>query len=321
MTAATLTSASRAGSRPIGRVRLSRALAAVPAVIGSLLLLTVLFGWLGRWEAPVLLGWLASGALVRSSVGERMAVRVGWGFRRPSTSETAALAPLWAAAIRQTGTVAGDVDLYVQRCGKANAYTAGARSVAVTTGVLRHFEAHRLTEEQVVAVLVHELGHYATRATRWGLVALWLAAPWRLATRSLVRIELALCGRQPRPLLALVMCAGVVMAVVQAVTQQNWIVAGVLAGVTALSVVCPLADAAVSRRDEWVADRFTADHGLARPLAAALRALHGDHHAPFGWLRRLLASHPDLDRRIDALLAPVAEADREDHVIVTVGSA
>lgn len=304
MIAAFRTSVLRAGSPAIGRVGLWRALAAAPAMIASLLLLTVLFGWLGRWEAAVLLGWLASGALASIPLGERIVVRAGCGFRRPCASEAAALAPLWAAAIRQAGTVATDVDLYVQRCERANAYAAGARSVAVTTGVLRHFEEHRLSEEQVVAVLGHELGHYATRASRWGLVALWLAAPWRLALRLLVRIELTLCGWQPRPLLALVMCAGVVVAVVRAVTQRDWMVAGVLLGVTALTVLCPLTDAAVSRRAEWAADRFAADHGLARPLAGALRAIHGDHYTGSGWPRRVLASHPEVERRIDALLAP-----------------
>lgn len=303
MATAFRTSVPGATSRQIGRVQLWRTLAATPAMIGSLLLLTVLFGWLGRWEAPVLLGWLASGALMRSSVGERIAVCVGCGFRRPSTPEAATLAPPWAAALLQTGTGAADVDLYVQRCETANAYAAGARSVAVTTGVLHRYQARQLTEEQVVAVLVHELGHHATQATRWGLVALWLAAPWRLAVRLLVRGELALGGRQPQPLLAFVIGAGLVVAVVQAVTQRNWVVAGVLAGLTALTVICPLADAAVSRRGEWSADRFAADHGFARPLAAALRRLHGDP-APSGWVKRLLASHPAVDRRINALLTP-----------------
>lgn len=298
------TSGSPAMSARIGGVGLWRALAAAPAMIGSLLLLVVLFGWLGRAEALVLLGWLASAALVRSPVGERLTVRVGCGFRRPSIAQAAALAPLWAAAIRRSGTVAADVDLYVQPRRAANAYAAGARSVAVTTGVLAEYQAHRLTEQQVVAVLLHELGHQATQATRWGLVVLWLSAPWRLATRSLVRIELALCGRQPRPLLAVVICVGVIVAVARAVSQGNWLLAVVLSGVAVMCVSCPLVDAAASRRAEFVADRFAADHGLAVPLVAALRVLDGERSASLGWLQRMLASHPAVDRRIDALLAP-----------------
>ncbi len=68
-------------------------------------------------------------------------------------------------------------------------------------------------------------------------------------------------------------------------------------------MLCPLLDAAVSRRAELAADRFAADHGLALQLAAALSALDDGRCAASGWLRRLLASHPTPDRRISALLA------------------
>jgi STE24 endopeptidase len=277
--------------------------AATPAMSGSLLLLTVLFGWLGRWEALVLLAWLASGAAVCTPAGERLAVRAGCGFHRPSGAQAAALAPLWEAALRRTGTAAGDVDLYVQRSHQDNAYTAGGRSVAVTTGVLEGYLAHRLTEDQFVAVLVHELGHYATRATRFALLAVWLAMPWRVAARLVLASVRVLCGRQPRSLLVVVVCAGVGVAVVQAIVQRDWLVAVVVTGVAVLTVSCPLAAAAASRRAEFVADRFAADQGLAVPLAAALRALGGERSAAHGRLQRTLASHPAVDRRIDALLA------------------
>ena len=58
---------------------------------GSLLLLLVLFGWMGQWEGLVLLGWLASGAAVFTRSGERVAVTAGCGFRRPSAAQAAAL--------------------------------------------------------------------------------------------------------------------------------------------------------------------------------------------------------------------------------------
>lgn len=295
------------------RAGLVRTGTAVPAMLGSLLLLVVLFGWLGRWEAPVLLAWLASGVIVATRAGERVAVRTGCGFRRPSTAQAAALAPLWAAALRQTGIAAGDVDLYVQHSRQANAYAAGGRSVAVTAGVLDAYAAHRLTGEEFVAVLVHELGHHATRATRYALVSMWLAMPWRLAARLVIAVALGLSGRQPRPSLAVVVCAGVGVAVVQAVSRRNWLVAGVLAGVAVLMVLCPLVDAAASRRAEFVADQFAAHRGLAVPLAAALRTLDGQRSASDGWLPRILASHPAVDQRIDALHVPRRSSRPDDH--------
>jgi Peptidase family M48 len=72
------------------------------------------------------------------------------------------------------------------------------------------------------------------------------------------------------------------------------------------AVLCPVADAAISRRAELTADRFAADHGLALELAGALQALGDGHPAARGWSQRLLASHPTSDQRIRALLTATA---------------
>jgi STE24 endopeptidase len=113
-----------------------------------------------------------------------------------------------------------------------------------------------------------------------------------------------LAGRQPRPGLAVAVVAvvaGVVVAVIHALHQGQWMVGGVLAFVGLAAVLCPLADAALSRQGEFAADPFAADHGLALELATALHAL-GDGRAACGRSRRLLASHPTPDRRISAIL-------------------
>ncbi|MHB8672025.1 MAG: M48 family metalloprotease [Acidimicrobiales bacterium] len=172
-----------------------RALTAVPAIIGSLLLL-VLFGWLGSWEPLVLLAWLASGAAVFTRVGERVAVRVGCGFRRPSVQQLAMLEPTWVAALDRCGLAPGDLDLYVQRSEEANAYAAGGRSVSVTIGVVQEFRARRLVDEYLLGILCHELGHHATKAPRFALVTVWLATPWRFAARVVIGIGLATVGRR-----------------------------------------------------------------------------------------------------------------------------
>jgi len=279
-----------------------RALTAVPAMVGSVLLLIVLFGWLGEWEGVVLLGWIGSGAAVFSRVGERVAVRVGAGFRRPNQAQVALLAPAWAAALARAGLSASEVDLYVQRSREPNAFAAGGRSVAVTTGVLAKFQARRMGEEYLVAVLTHELDHHATRATKFALVTMWLALPWRFVSRLVIGIGLATVGRrQPLRLLALVVLAGVVVAVVQAVQQRQWAVAVVLSAVAVCAVVCPLLDAAVSRRSEYAADRYAADVGVAPQLAGALQVLVVKQRRRAGLMARLLSRHPEMVWRIEAL--------------------
>jgi STE24 endopeptidase len=290
-----------ASRRRAGHFGAWRALTAVPAMVGSLLLL-VLFGWLGEWEGAVLLGWIGFGAAVFTRVGERVAVRVGAGFRRPTKAEVALVAPAWTSALARAGLAAGEVDLYVQRSREPNAFAAGGRSVAVTTGVLAKFQARRLGEEYLVAVLTHELGHHATRATKFALVTMWLALPWRFASRLVIGIGLSTVGRrQPLRLLAVVVLAGVVVAVVQAVQQRHWAVAAVLSAVAACTVLCPLADAAVSRRSEYAADRYAADVGVGRQLAGALQVLAGRQPRRVGLVARLLSRHPQVSRRIEAL--------------------
>src|ERR687889_452421 len=100
-----------------------------------------------------------------------------------------------------------------------------------------------------------------------------------------------------------VVVAAQIVAVTRALLQGQWMVGGVLAFVGVAAVLCPLADAAISRRSEFAADRFAADHGLALELAAALHAMDDGRSAAAGWPRRLLASHPTSDQRMRALLA------------------
>lgn len=291
-----------ASRRRAGHFGAWRAMTAAPAILGSLLLLLVLFGWMGEWEGAVLLGWIGSGAAVFTRVGERVAVRVGAGFRRPTKAQVALVAPAWASALARAGLAVGEVDLYVQRSREPNAFAAGGHSVAVTTGVLSKFQARRLGEEYLVAVLTHELGHHATRATKFALVTMWLALPWRFASRLVIGIGLATVGRrQPLRLLVLVVLAGVVVAVVQAVQQRHWAVAVVLSAVAVCTVVCPLADAAVSRRSEYAADRYAADVGVGPQLAGALQVLAGRQPRRVGLVARLLSRHPQMGRRIEAL--------------------
>ena len=278
-----------------------RAAASVPAMVGSLLLLLVAFGWMGQWEGLVLLAWLASGAAVFTRVGERAAVTVGCGFRRLSQTQAAALDPVWASALTRAGLARSEVDLYVQRSGELNAYAAGGGSVALTSGVVSKFLARRLGSGHVEAILVHELGHHATRATRFALVAMWLATPWRVASRLVIGIGLATVGRsQPRRLLGLVVVAAVVIAVVQSAQQGQLAAALVLATVAICAVVCPLVDAWVSRRSEYAADRFAVACGVGPQLVDALNRM-GNGARRQSWTQRALNRHPSLERRADAM--------------------
>jgi STE24 endopeptidase len=172
------------GHRPRGDVRpraarfgLGRAVAAAPAMLGSLLLLTLVSVTLGRWAGLLPLAWAAGAAVLMTRVGEHMTLRAAFGFHRPIPAQVASLKPAWSAALRVAGIDPGDVELYVQTARAPNAYAGGGRSVAVTSRVVEDHATGRLPEGQLVAVLVHELGHHATGATRPMLLVSWLTTP------------------------------------------------------------------------------------------------------------------------------------------------
>jgi Zn-dependent protease with chaperone function len=295
------------GRLPIGSPRRGhfgawRTTAATPAMVGSLLLLLVLFGWMGRWEGLVLIGWLTAGAALCTRCGERLAVAVGCGFRRPSPAQLAALEPAWTSALARSGLDPGELDLYVQRSAELNAYATGARSVAVTTAMVSEVLRRRRSSDEIEAVVLHELGHHASGATRFALASMWLALPWRFAARTVIGLGLATVGRrQPMRLLAAVVMTAVVVAVVQAIQQRQVAVALVLASVALCAVVCPFADAWIARRSEYAADRFAAHCGAGAALVTVLVRVDRGRDHPRGWTRRLLSPHPPTARRVAAL--------------------
>jgi STE24 endopeptidase len=127
-----------------------------------------------------------------------------------------------------------------------------------------------------------------------------------VARSLLTDLAARLASRQSRRGALIAVIVGLAVAVSRTLHQGHWMVGGVLASVGLAAVLCPLADAAISRRAELAADRFAADHGLALQLAAALHALDDGHRAARGWSRRLLASHPSSDERVRELLAAAA---------------
>jgi STE24 endopeptidase len=273
----------------------------MPAMAGSFGLLLLFFGWLGRWEGLALLAWLATIAGVPTRTGERIVVHLGLRFRPPTPLQAATLLPLWSRALDCCGIDARDVDLYLRNTGESNAFAAGKRSVALTTGTLSDHQAGRLADEHIVAMLVHELGHHATGGTRFALVTTWLNAPWRFATRMPFGIVVALGRRQRLGPMAAVLAGGVVVAVILSAHAGHWAVAAVLVFVSASTVLCPTADSAISRRCELAADHYAAVAGVGADLTSALRILGTNGPCQQSTASRLFSRHPVTARRIRAL--------------------
>ena len=287
-------------ARPVrGQFGAWRALAALPAIFGGSVMMFVLTA---AWAPLLFVLWLGCAALWSTPVGERVAVRAALGFRLLPPERREVIEPVFAAALAQCGLTPGSVDWYVKSGKQANACAAGRRSVAVTDGAVENFLAGRLPADLFGAVLVHELGHHATRTGRFVLAAGWLAWPGRLAFRTLLAVSMLLCGRRRigrPPWLVIALGGGV--AIVQAVQQGQWLtVAGVSAIAFAVGVT-PLLDAAASRASEHAADRYAVSVGVGPELARVLVVLSGAATTRRGLTSRALDRHPSLPSRLDRL--------------------
>lgn len=199
------------------------------------------------------------------------------------------------------GVPSGSVELYVQRGSAVNAYAVGGRSVAVTSGIVSRCAAGMLDARAIEAVLAHELGHSRSRGSGLLPITVWLALPWRVFYRAVLRAGLRLVGRQPRCLLAVVAIAGFTIALVQAAREARGGGFAVLGSLVVYGLGAPVADQALSRPGERAADDFAAAAGYGPDLARALQILDARSIRRRRLSDRVLDTHPDVARRIEQL--------------------
>ncbi len=152
-----------------------RLLFALPAILTSAMVVTVAFCWLGRFAILGPVAWLLIGAMLSLHSLERAFVRIGYRFHVPAPVDTEWMRWLQAAVESRSALEARSFDWYVRHEADPNAFAAGRRSIAVTTGFLQLLYAGRLTCEQAVAIGVHGVGHHLTGSSRYGLTIDWLS--------------------------------------------------------------------------------------------------------------------------------------------------
>jgi Zn-dependent protease with chaperone function len=275
-----------------------RAVCAIPAVCGSVLVLTAAFGWLGVWANLLLAGWLLIAAALLCRPVERAAVLIACRYRGVSPREAAVLDPLRRQAVQRCGLADESIDLYVRRSSPGvNGYAAGRWSVAVSGGLIQACEDGRLGDQGAVAVLTHEVAHHLGQATRYGLTVGWLTAPWRAVAVVFGGLLRSIVRRLPtaRSALLLVPLVGAVAAV-QMVQHHAWLSLSVLVGLALVAWVQPLADAAVCWASERAADAYTVKLGTGADLAKVVESFHSGDACG-----RWRASHPSLASRLEQL--------------------
>jgi len=277
---------------------------AVPAALTSAVLVTIVAAPLGRYTPLGPAEWLLVGFLLLGRWSERAAVRAFYRLRVPAGNDRAWLEWLQAGAEHRCRVHPGRLDWYLRDDPQPNAFAAGRRSVAVTSGFLHLVKSGRLSHDQAIAVVIHEIGHHATGGTRYGLLADWLCWPWQAVYRAVMRLSGMLPYAEASMLLLPVIftIAIVRTARLDAPPEQLVPVLALLVTLTLGIFAAPVGDAALARASERAADRYTTRRRAGVDLAAALHSINPCR--PAGLLGRLHNRHPSTTARVDRLTAP-----------------
>jgi STE24 endopeptidase len=270
-------------------------------MVGSAVLLSIAGSTKPAIGLAVMACWIGVGVGLLTRPGERLAVRTWCGFRSPSPAQQRSLAPLLERAVTLAGITVNTVDAYIHPGGQVNAYAVGAHSIALTRGLISEHRYGRLSDADLVAVLVHELGHLVVGNLRFGLLADWYSGPSRLAWRLMVAVPARVLGfgRHPRLVRGLLV-GGSAVAIVRGVSEHAWLPVAALTAVLLVTMFARIADAARSREAERAADRFAADRGVGGDLGHALTVI-GNDRVP-RHLSAVLAGHPTQQERLNELL-------------------
>lgn len=219
-------------------------------------------------------------------------------LRKPTRAESATLQPLLESVCDNAGVEPSKYWLRIQNSREINAMAVGGHVVGVSTAALG------LPEQQLEAVLTHELGHHLAGHTKVSLLRWWYEMPARLAILAVVLVGMAVLavGAAFRATAATVVSVIVVVALaVVAVAASPWLLL--------VPVIAPLV-ALTSRRAELHADRVAAELGYGPLLLEVLQRWinegHDDIPARAGLRARMLASHPSCAQRISKLKKPPA---------------
>ena len=258
---------------------------AVPALYAVHALMTrtgpAWWAWLLSLAVALQLGlpWLWASALA-PRVGRQVSLPPG-----PLRERLTALATAAGVTLHDVVVVAS-----------ARPHQANATLSGLIRPVVRLDEAllQRLSEEEVEAVVAHELAHLLLRHP-------WHRGALALASSALLVALLAAAVASPE----LAAAVGFAVPSLQAALALSSV-----AGGTALRWLAPL-EAAISRRREAAADALAVRlMGRAEPLATALLELAEENLAnpwPHPWSVAWRFTHPPLERRL-VLLAEAAEA-------------
>jgi len=215
------------------------------------------------------------------------------GLREPTDAERRRLAPAWLGVSKAAGVNPRAYSVWVQKSRTINASAAAGHTVTVTEVAIE-----RLSDEQLEAVLAHELGHLFGRHAGTSLLRYWYSLPAMFVFGFAISFSLAVTSALESGSLAIS-----VVTVALVLAFLGYLVAAIpIVGIVALLfVVLPFGLLWVRRLQEYEADAAAAYIGYGEDLAQLLRRelLGGNERR--GWRYRLVATHPSNVNRANRL--------------------
>jgi Zn-dependent protease with chaperone function len=202
--------------------------------------------------------------------------------RIPSDSEGERLGPMLARIGGRAGLDPSKLILRVQDDGGINASAGAGHLMFVTTGALR------LPDNQLEAILAHELGHHRGLHPVAALVVWWLSLPGLAlaAVYRFLRRAVAAVGARLGALGRLLAVPVLVLLVIWQITVM-W-----------LFYVADLLSKRADRLSEFSADGAAARWGYGGQLAGALESAAGQEDEVTSRIAHLMADHPPVQERV-----------------------
>ena len=220
------------------------------------------------------------------------------GERKPIAEESAYLEPLFEKLCSYSGVKRDSLTVRMRNDEDINAFASGINHITIYTGALR-----ALSEDQLVGVLAHELGHLRNRDT------IYLTITYAMDRLGQLILNLVILLNGSLNILALIPIVNIVIRIIQIV---------LLVMIAAVEYVLRLPKWITyyfdSRRREYAADAYAVSIGLGRELRDGLVSLGlatdqigiletGELYdrESTGFFSRLFITHPKMIKRIQRI--------------------
>ena len=238
----------------------------------------------GPWGWIAFAAWLVSGLLMLVRPLEDAIVGGIANLRRPNSAELQRLDPAWGRVTIAAGVPHSKFRLWIQKSQGVNAFAAAGHTVAVTSAAVKH-----LSDNELDAVLAHELGHHLGGHAWASLLRYWYSLPGFQVIGFTTYLVLAVVSAVTTGSIVAVVAIGVVVTAFVVFIAS---IAPVVGAVLVVLLIIPFVTLWLRRQQEYQADLIAAELGFESGLLTLLPKLAPKSQPRWLRLEAVIATHP-----------------------------